>query len=124
MTSKTTKTYDLQRTFLRSIIVGDIANPLPSFDSHTPAKQAFQALSHIDEKIAGVRVNGMVVGYLIRDELLILAQVTKVWSDWPHGKGQNDKLERRTPQASLGFIPDRLEAKGHCRSSRRDPRCR
>jgi hypothetical protein len=35
---------DLQRMFLRSIIVGDIANPLPSFDSHAPAWQAYQAL--------------------------------------------------------------------------------
>jgi crotonobetainyl-CoA:carnitine CoA-transferase CaiB-like acyl-CoA transferase len=47
-------------------------------------------------------------------KLLILAYISKLWFDRPHGKETIDELERRTTQASLGIAPGRLETKGYC----------
>jgi len=54
--------------------------------------------------------------------LLILAEITKLWSDRPHGKERTNQLERRTAEAGLGAVPGGLETKGHRRGAWRDQR--
>ncbi len=61
--------YDIDNTFLRSLTVRDIADPLPSFDSETPADQVRAALERHHLQIAGVREDGFIAGYLVIDEL-------------------------------------------------------
>lgn len=61
--------YDIDNTFLRSLTVRDIAEPLPSFDSETPADQVRAALERHHLQIAGVREDGFIAGYLVIDEL-------------------------------------------------------
>jgi CBS domain-containing protein len=61
--------YDIDNTFLRSLTVRDIAEPLPSFDSETPADQVRAALEEHHLQIAGVREDGFIAGYLVIDEL-------------------------------------------------------
>ena len=72
-------TYDADRIFLRNLAARDIAEPLPSFDDGTPADQARQALMAARRKIAGVRRNGWVSGFIITDEL-----GTGVCGDYSH----------------------------------------
>ena len=45
-----------------------------------------------------------------------------MWSHRPHGEEKIKELERRTAKASLGPIPEGLEAKGYWRSARCDQR--
>ncbi len=61
--------YDIDNTFLRSLTVHDIAEPLPSFDSETPADHVRAALERHNLQIAGVREDGFIAGYLVIDEL-------------------------------------------------------
>ena len=61
--------YDIDKIFLRSLTVRDIAEPLPSFDSETPAKTVRAAMDLGHFQIAGVRENGFVAGYLQYAEL-------------------------------------------------------
>jgi hypothetical protein len=62
-------TYDADRIFLRNLAARDIAEPLPSFDDHTPADLARLALIQAGRTVAGVRQNGWVTGYLLTAEL-------------------------------------------------------
>lgn len=61
--------YDVHRVFLRSFSVRDIAEPLLSFDATTPAAAAKAAMSLRGREVAGVRRDGLVCGYLIRQQL-------------------------------------------------------
>jgi CBS domain-containing protein len=61
--------YDIDKIFLRGLTVRDIAEPLPSFDSHTPAKQVQIAMDLHHFQVVGVRENGFVQGYLERSDL-------------------------------------------------------
>ncbi len=61
--------YDIDNIFLHNLTVHDIAEPLPSFDSNTPADVVREALDQHHLQIAGVREQGFVAGYLIYDEL-------------------------------------------------------
>jgi len=61
--------YDIDKTFLRSLTVRDIAEPLPSFDAQTDAEIVRSVLEQHRLQIAGVRERGFVVGYLTIDEL-------------------------------------------------------
>ena len=61
--------YDIDNTFLRSLTLRDIAEPLPSFDADTPAEAVRRALESHHLLIAGVRENGFIAGYLMIDEL-------------------------------------------------------
>jgi hypothetical protein len=61
--------YDIDNTFLRSLTVHDIAEPLPSFDAQTDCDHVRAALERHHLRIAGVRENGFVAGYLLLDEL-------------------------------------------------------
>jgi hypothetical protein len=61
--------YDVHRIFLRSFTVRDIAEPLLSFDATTPAGAAKAAMSARGYGVAGLRREGMVSGYVVREEL-------------------------------------------------------
>ena len=61
--------YDVHRVFLRSFTVRDIAEPLLSFDAEIPAAVAKNALSARGYGVAGLRREGSVSGYIIREEL-------------------------------------------------------
>lgn len=61
--------YDIDKIFIRSLTVGDIAEPLPSFDYNSPAEsvQAVMDLHHFP--VVGVREGGYVTGYINSGEL-------------------------------------------------------
>ena len=61
--------YDIDKIFLRGLTVRDIADPLPSFDAETPVDQVRSAMDHHHLRVAGVRENGFVAGYLELGEL-------------------------------------------------------
>jgi hypothetical protein len=61
--------YDIDNTFLRSLTLRDIAEPLASFDAQTDAEIVRTALQQQRLQIAGVRESGFVAGYLTIDEL-------------------------------------------------------
>jgi len=56
--------YDIDKIFLRGLTVRDIAEPLPSFDSETPAKTVRSDMDQHHIQVAGVRKDGFVSGYL------------------------------------------------------------
>jgi hypothetical protein len=56
--------YDIDKIFLRGLTVRDIAEPLPSFDSETPAAVVRASLEQHHLQVAGVRQNGFITGYL------------------------------------------------------------
>ena len=61
--------YDINKIFLRGLTVQDIAEPLPSFDSHTPGEiiKAAMDLNHF--QVVGVREEGYVTGYIQSSEI-------------------------------------------------------
>lgn len=61
--------YDVQRVFLRSFTVRDIAEPLLSFDATTPAAAAKAAMIARRCGVAGLRREGSVRGYIVLAEL-------------------------------------------------------
>jgi hypothetical protein len=61
--------YDIDKIFLRGLTVQDIAEPLPSFDFHTPSEKVLTAMRSEQLEIAGVRENGFVTGYFEIHEL-------------------------------------------------------
>jgi hypothetical protein len=64
-----TSTYDNQRIFTRATQARDIAEPLRSFDAGTPAREARAILQAHGVAVAGVRVNGLVAGFITPDGL-------------------------------------------------------
>jgi len=61
--------YDVHRVFLRSFTVRDIAEPLPSFDATTPADAAKAAIAARGYRVAGLRQEGSVKGYIVLEDL-------------------------------------------------------
>jgi hypothetical protein len=61
--------YDIERLFLRSIVVRDIADPLIFFDSQTPSALACSIMEEQELDVAGVSEKGLALGYILRDEL-------------------------------------------------------
>jgi len=61
--------YDIQRVFLRNFTVRDIAEPLLSFDATTSAPAAKAAMAARGHSVAGLRNDGAVSGYIVREEL-------------------------------------------------------
>ena len=59
----------LKRVFLEGFTVMDIAEPLASFDEGQPAEDVRAFMAGRDYDLAGVRRDGLVCGYLRRDEL-------------------------------------------------------
>jgi hypothetical protein len=62
--------YDIERLFLRSIVVRDIADPLIFFDSQTPAALAASTMEAQEMDVAGVSEQGQATGYILRAELV------------------------------------------------------
>lgn len=62
-------TYDINKTFVRSIVARDIAEPLPSFDATTPASDVRRVMLEQRYLVAGVRCDGLVTGYVVPEEL-------------------------------------------------------
>jgi len=84
--------YDIDKIFLHGLTVRDIAEPLPSFDSETPAKTVRNAMDQHHIQVAGVRQDGFVAGYLEYADLgegpcgqfCHPIQEAKIWSGSAH----------------------------------------
>jgi len=94
------------RLFMRAFSAEDIAEPLPSFDADTDAKTVKQTLARRGSNVAGVRVDGLVKGYVR-----------------PEGLGQGACLEALRPfkdgqvlrnEASLSDVVHVLTRHDHC----------
>ena len=64
-----TSYYDIQKTFMSGVTVLDIADPLVSFDSSTPADYVLSVMKEKGYEVAGVRQEGLVVSYVERGDL-------------------------------------------------------
>ncbi len=60
---------DLRRMFARTITLRDIAEPLVSFDHTQPAAEVRAFMQQREFDVVGVREQGVVAGYVVRDEL-------------------------------------------------------
>ena len=60
---------DLHRLFEQSITVRDIAEPLASFDHDYPAEKARQFMATRGFDVVGVRREGSIEGYILREDL-------------------------------------------------------
>jgi hypothetical protein len=60
---------DLRRLFARTITLRDIAEPLVSFDHGQSAEEVCAFLCKREFDVVGVREHGVVIGYVIREEL-------------------------------------------------------
>jgi hypothetical protein len=69
MPSSATSPHHLRRVFTENFSVSDIAEPLASFDAATPAAEARRVMDQQRYELAGVRSEGLVVGFLQREEL-------------------------------------------------------
>lgn len=59
----------LRRVFLENFSAADIAEPLASFDAGTPAAEVLAAMMRRVYKVAGVRRDGTICGYVRLEEL-------------------------------------------------------
>ena len=82
----------LRRVFTESFRVRDIAEPLVSLDAATPAAEAHRLMQARDFDVVAVRVDGLIVGYLERedpkestcgDHLRLLDELTVISDDTP-----------------------------------------
>jgi hypothetical protein len=62
--------YDIQKAFMRGVLLRDIAEPLPSFDAQTPAIVARALLDATGGTVAGVRTDGFVSAHATREALV------------------------------------------------------
>ena len=60
---------DLEGLFEHSITVRHISEPLASFDADHPAAQVLEFLEEKDYDVVGVKKNGLVSGYVRREDL-------------------------------------------------------
>src|SRR2546423_537081 len=60
---------DVRRLFNEGSHVGDVAEPLPSFDAEVPADVVAQVMDADGSSVAGVRRRGLVSGFVERDRL-------------------------------------------------------
>src|SRR3990172_4162054 len=60
---------DLREIFEHSITVRHISEPLASFDADHPAAQVLEFMEEKDYDVVGVRKNGLVSGYVRREDL-------------------------------------------------------
>lgn len=61
--------YDIDKIFLRGLTVQDIAEPLPSFDSTTPAEIVKAAMVENNYSVVGVRESGFITGFIDSTDL-------------------------------------------------------
>lgn len=69
MTTTAASQHHLRRVFLESFSAADIAEPLASFDAATPAVDALAVMTRRAFKVAGVRKDGIICGYVRQEEL-------------------------------------------------------
>ena len=60
---------DLRRLCSHAITVGDIAEPLVSFDQNQPSRVVMDFMEDREYDVVGVRENGLVTGYAVRSDL-------------------------------------------------------
>ena len=68
ITSRTSHEH-LKKIFTENFSVGDIAEPLVSFDAVRPGPRVREFMGQRAFEVVGVRRNGVIVGYVRRDEL-------------------------------------------------------
>lgn len=61
--------YRMRRLFTEDFNAADIADPLLSFDAERSASEALEVLLRRDATVAGVRIDGLVAGYVRLDDL-------------------------------------------------------
>lgn len=59
----------LRRVFLENFSAADIAEPLASFDACTPAADVLAVMTRCAYKVAGIRQDGVLCGYVRQEEL-------------------------------------------------------
>jgi hypothetical protein len=59
----------LRRVFIDNFSAADIAEPLASFDAATPAAEALAVMARRKFKVAGIRTEGAISGYVRQEEL-------------------------------------------------------
>ena len=61
----------LRRVFLENFSAADIAEPLASFDACTPAAEVLAVMRRRAYKVAGIRTDGVLCGYVRQEELTL-----------------------------------------------------
>jgi len=69
MTTPIAASHRLRRVFLENFSAADIAEPLASFDADTPAADALAVMTRRNYKVAGIRREGTISGYVRLEEL-------------------------------------------------------
>jgi len=70
MTTTSASQQQLGQVFLANFTVGNISEPLASFDATSPVVEVRTAMSRHAYKVAGVRRNGLICGYVRQEELI------------------------------------------------------
>ncbi len=69
MTTTTASPQHLRRVFVENFSAADIAEPLASFDASTTAAEVLAAMARCAYKVAGIRRDGTICGYVRQEEL-------------------------------------------------------
>lgn len=69
MTTAIASPHRLRRVFLENFSAADIAEPLASFDAGTPGAEVLAVMTLRKFKVAGVRQDGTICGYVRQEEL-------------------------------------------------------
>ena len=72
MTTTTASQHHLRRVFTENFSAADIAEPLASFDASTTAADALAVMARRAYKVAGIRKDGTICGYVRQEELTAL----------------------------------------------------
>jgi hypothetical protein len=96
---------DLRKLFESSITVKDIAEPFASFDASSDVSFVKKFMVKRDYDIIGVRKDGLIQGYAIKQELL-----SKTLEKYIKPFKEEELLDER---ASLNEVFDKLECRSH-----------
>ena len=69
MTTSTASEQRLRQVFVESFSAADIAEPLASFDASAPAAEALAVMTRRLYKVAGIRKDGTICGYVRQEDL-------------------------------------------------------
>jgi hypothetical protein len=70
MTTTTASQHHLRRVFIENFSAADIAEPLASFDASTSATDVLAVMTRRAYKVAGIRKDGTICGYVRQEELV------------------------------------------------------
>ena len=70
MTTTTASQHHLRRVFVENFSAADIAEPLASFDAGTSAADVLAVMARRAYKVAGIRKDGTICGYVRQEELV------------------------------------------------------